>query len=86
MPDIAVPAGLVGTLAIVAFGLAILAMVLAPVVARSRRYTGPTAALALVPFALLTVAAILAASVRGPGHGAAISGSASGRSRPAPSR
>jgi len=62
MPTLAVPAGLVGSLAIVAFLLAILGMAMAPLVARSRRYSGPAAALALVPFALLTTAAVLAAA------------------------
>jgi heat shock protein HtpX len=62
MPDVAVPGGLVGALAILAFGLAIVGMLVAPIVARSRRWSGPTAAIALVPFALLTVAAVLAAS------------------------
>ncbi|HEX5828961.1 MAG TPA: M48 family metalloprotease [Candidatus Limnocylindrales bacterium] len=62
LPPLALPAGLVGTLAIVAFGLAILAAVLAPLVARSRRYEGPAGFLALVPFAVLTTAAVLAAA------------------------
>lgn len=60
IPSFDVPAGLVGTLAILAFVLAIVAIVVAPILARSRRYGGPTAALALVPFAVLTVAAVLA--------------------------
>ncbi len=62
MPQLDVPAGLVGTLAIIAFGLAIVAIVVAPIVARSRGSTGLGAALALVPFAVLTVAAVLAAA------------------------
>ncbi len=62
MPDLSVPAGLVGTLAILAFGLAIVGMLVAPLFVRRRRDPGATAALALVPFALLTVAAVLAAS------------------------
>ena len=59
---LAVPAGLVGALAIAAFVVAILGLLLAPAIARSRRWTGPSAALALVPFALLMVAAVLAAA------------------------
>src|SRR6187551_831943 len=59
---LAVPAGLVGILAIAAFVVAILGLLLAPAFARSRRWTGPSAALALVPFALLMVAAVLAAA------------------------
>jgi heat shock protein HtpX len=62
IPQLDVPAGLVGTLAIIAFGLAIVAIVVAPIVARSRGSTGLGAALALVPFAVLTVAAVLAAA------------------------
>ena len=57
-----VPAGLVGALAIAAFVVAILGLLLAPAFARSRRWTGPSAALALIPFALLMVAAVLAAA------------------------
>ena len=59
---LAVPAGLVGALAIAAFVVAILGLLLAPAFARSRRWTGPSAALALIPFALLMVAAVLAAA------------------------
>ena len=59
---IAIPAGLVGTLAIVAFLLAILGLLLAPAFARSRRWTGPASALALVPFAILMTAGVLAAT------------------------
>ena len=58
----AVPAGLVGALAIAAFVVAILGLLLAPAFARSRRWPGPSAALALVPFALLMTAAVLAAA------------------------
>jgi heat shock protein HtpX len=59
---LSVPAGLVGALAIAAFIVAILGLLLAPAFARSRRWTGPSAALALVPFALLMTAAVLAAT------------------------
>lgn len=62
LPPLAIPAGLVGALAILAFVLALLATALAPIVARSRRYQGPTGFLALVPFAILTTAAVLAAA------------------------
>jgi heat shock protein HtpX len=59
---IAVPAGLAGALAILAFLLAILGLLLAPAFARSRRWTASAAALALVPFAILMTAAVLAAT------------------------
>src|SRR5204863_313179 len=57
--ELDVPAGLVGTLAILAFVLAIVAVIVAPIVARVRGLGGPAAAIALVPFAVLTVAAVL---------------------------
>jgi len=62
-----IPAGLVGTLAIVAFLLALLGMLAAPVFARSRRFTGPSSVLALLPFAVLAVAGVLAAIASGLG-------------------
>ena len=52
---LAVPAGLVGILAIAAFIVAILGLLLAPAFARSRQWTGPTSALALVPFELARI-------------------------------
>ena len=62
IPELDVPAGLVGTLAILAFVLAIVAVIVSPIVARVRGLGGPAAAIALVPFAVLTVAAVLAAA------------------------
>ena len=47
MDALRIPAGLAGTLAIAAFLLALLAMLAAPVFARSRRFTGPSSVLAL---------------------------------------
>lgn len=59
---LAVPAGLLGAFAAVAFGLAIAGAIVAPLLARSPRFAGPWSALALLPYALLLVAAILAAA------------------------
>lgn len=67
MDLLAVPAGLTGTLAVAAFVVALIGIVSAPLLHRSRRFTGPSAILGLLPFAVLLVAAVLAALSTGLG-------------------
>lgn len=62
MDNLSIPAGLVGTLAIVAFGVTILAVLATPVLRRMDRLAELRGPLAIVPYALLLVAAGLAAA------------------------
>ncbi len=62
MDPIAIPAGLVGGLAILAFGVTLLAVFVTPVMRRMDRLAELRGLLVLVPYALLLVAAGLAAA------------------------